>query len=332
MTGLVPIDKQEAAYAETFRPAAGYNPESDHPEYLGYWVQRLEVTTADEAAHPDWSKAAAPIMSSKAIQNAKQQWQGVSATDVVGPEYIGSLLVFPLGPMVNRSWDASAACEPEIPMLKVDEPGSQNPGAMSRSTAGRSGAGMSHPTRTFAAPRMRTATAQPGGHSGQADTADTPFDTGSDHAATDAARGNQGEISGAGNEKKAPAYKLFRFFDFNVEPGKKYVYRVCLGLANPNKHMRASLLAKPELATVKFLQTKWSESSPPITVPGSTRLLLVSVKPAHAANEPSGEILAIHWAHGKGIEAYKELPVASVKWPILPTSSERLSAVEPMKN
>jgi hypothetical protein len=30
----------------------------------------------------------------------------------------------------------------------------------------------------------------------------------------------------------SPAIQTFRFFDFDVEPGKRYVYRVCLAPAN----------------------------------------------------------------------------------------------------
>ena len=40
-------------------------------------------------------------------------------------------------------------------------------------------------------------------------------------------------------------YKLFRFFDLNVEPGKHYQYRVRLVLANPN-HLEEPTAAKPK--------------------------------------------------------------------------------------
>ena len=36
ITGLVPIEKQETAYADTFKQSLGYDPQNDYPMYLGY--------------------------------------------------------------------------------------------------------------------------------------------------------------------------------------------------------------------------------------------------------------------------------------------------------
>jgi hypothetical protein len=102
---------------------------------------------------------------------------------------------------------------------------------------------------------------------------------------------------------------LFRFFDFNVVPGKCYAYRVQLGLYNPNYKMRTSALKDPKLATGQYLQTKWSDDSDPapvISVPGNTRILAVSVKPGR---DPVGRVLVTKWSGRKGIEAHKEFSV-----------------------
>ena len=66
ITGLVPIEKQETAYADTFKQSLGYDPQNDYPMYLGYWVERVEVASAADAANPDWSKAT-KFISTKAI-------------------------------------------------------------------------------------------------------------------------------------------------------------------------------------------------------------------------------------------------------------------------
>ncbi len=48
-------------------------------------------------------------------------------------------------------------------------------------------------------------------------------------------------------------YKLLRFFDFSVEPGKSYIYRVSLALKNPNFGVDAGKLEKAESAKEKYL-------------------------------------------------------------------------------
>jgi archaellum component FlaC len=53
----------------------------------------------------------------------------------------------------------------------------------------------------------------------------------------------------------AVEYKLLRFFDFSVEPGKSYIYRVSLELKNPNFGLDENKLKKPELAQKNNLET-----------------------------------------------------------------------------
>jgi hypothetical protein len=316
LTGLVPIEKQELAYAETFKASPGYT-QDDYPMYSAYLVERVEVASADEAANPDWKKAK-QFPSIQTVETAMSQWNQSRGGDVVAPEYLDERLTFPLGPLMNRDWDANVAHEPEIPILKGDERGpGQGPGGMmgmgpggmpGRGMEGMRGGRMPGGGRG-AMPGMERGMG-PGGLvvGGDAATEGDPFNT-NPNAAADKARAAQAENAASTDEKKAPPYKLFRFFDFNVEPGKQYVYRVCLALVNPNYHKGTSLLKKPELAADAFLKTKWSEPSPLITVPRDTRVLMASVKPAHGANDPSGRLLAIRWAKRKGAEIYEEFNV-----------------------
>ena len=85
-----------------------------------YWVERVEVASAADAANPDWSKAT-KFVSTKAIDEASQEWSTSQDADIVAPEYLDKRLVFPLPPLVNRAWDASVAHEPEIPVEKIGE-------------------------------------------------------------------------------------------------------------------------------------------------------------------------------------------------------------------
>ena len=50
-------------------------------------------------------------------------------------------------------------------------------------------------------------------------------------------------------------YVLFRFFDFTVEPSKRYRYRVQLCLQNPNFKQETRYLQEAGLASKEFLST-----------------------------------------------------------------------------
>ena len=219
LTGLVPIEKQETAYADTFKQSLGYDPQNDYPVYSGYLVERVEVAGAADAAHPDWSKATRFVLT-KVINQASEKWTPLG-TDIVAPEYLDKdkALVFPLPPLVNRFWDAdaSAAHEPEIPVEKIG-PGEQGPGDIMRLRG--VGGGMMPRGPMFGERGGRESSTETGPFEEPGRAGETPK--------------KPTETENRIEEKKAPANKLFRFFDFSVEPNKQYVYRVCLALENPN--------------------------------------------------------------------------------------------------
>jgi hypothetical protein len=137
----------------------------------------------------------------------------------------------------------------------------------------------------------------------------TPFgseEAKSDNVAKTAAAGG----GNAAEEQKDLGFRLFRFFDFSVEPGKRYMYRVCLALRNPNYRVKASVLKKAELADKPFLPSAWSEPSPIIPVPRDTHVLVNAVKPPPRPNaEPTGQITVVKWLERSGLEVSHEFPV-----------------------
>ncbi len=124
-------------------------------------------------------------------------------------------------------------------------------------------------------------------------------------------------VAAAGNnapeEQRDLGYRLFRFFDFSVEPGKQYVYRIQLALRNPNLGVNAAVLKKAELADKKYLpylSTKWSEPTPIIAVPRDTQVLVNAVKPPPRPNaEPTGQITVAKWLVRSGLKVSHEFPV-----------------------
>ncbi len=108
-------------------------------------------------------------------------------------------------------------------------------------------------------------------------------------------------------EQKDLGYRLFRFFDFSAEPGKRYMYRVQLALRNPNHGVKAAVLKNAGLADKPYLTTKWSEPSPIVAVPRETHVLVNAVKPPPRPNaEPTGQITVVKWLERSGIEVFHE--------------------------
>lgn len=124
---------------------------------------------------------------------------------------------------------------------------------------------------------------------------------------------------------KPAKYKLLRFFDFNVEPGKSYVYRVRLVLKNPNYGKEAGKLIKPEFAQKQYLiipDTTPPETADPkqedslkirlaavqsniIFVPNDTQILAESAKPK-GTGDLTGRVYLLKWMKDTGQEVYKD--------------------------
>ena len=119
-----------------------------------------------------------------------------------------------------------------------------------------------------------------------------------------------GPAADVAEEQKDLGYRLFRFFDFTVEPGKRYIYRVKLAVANPNYLLKPTVLKKAELAQKKCLMTDWSEPSPIISMPRDTQVLVNAVKPAPRANtEPTFQVTVVKWLIRSGVKVSYDSPV-----------------------
>ena len=128
-------------------------------------------------------------------------------------------------------------------------------------------------------------------------------------------RGGGGGGQAAGQHSTLPKgvdYYLLRFFDFSVEPGKKYKYRVKLVIQDPNYNMDQRVLdpavldrqarefqavkAKNPKADKPFYRIvdKWSDPSPAVGIPmsGNVRLAETKIPPAEKVNdEPTVKLL-----------------------------------------
>lgn len=109
LTGLVPADKQVQAYKEALKDFK--RPETDTPRYVHFWVERAELFGDARDTNPNWTQI--NVLAAKQVQNS---WATI-AQEVVAAPYIHDSLIFPLGPLMNASWDERVAHPPEIPLV-----------------------------------------------------------------------------------------------------------------------------------------------------------------------------------------------------------------------
>jgi hypothetical protein len=106
--------------------------------------------------------------------------------------------------------------------------------------------------------------------------------------------GMMGGEGGMGMEIKLPEYRMFRFVDTTVEPGKTYRYRVQISVRNPNYGLPAQYLSQADLADKPILAAKKSEPSPLAHVPDKTGLLVRSLRRGEARKSKTGyEVLVL---------------------------------------
>jgi hypothetical protein len=113
-----------------------------------------------------------------------------------------------------------------------------------------------------------------------------------------------------GAAARLPEYRLFRFFDFAVEPGKTYRYRVKLAVVNPNADVQKRYLENYAFGEGDTREADWSQPSAPIAVIAGNRLLAGSVAPGRSdRSEPSGIVLAKLFDAQQAIEVRKVFDV-----------------------
>jgi hypothetical protein len=88
---------------------------------------------------------------------------------------------------------------------------------------------------------------------------------------------------------------LFRYFDFDIEPGKTYQYRVRLIFKNPNFNVPVSELEDEDSRLGETRKTPWSDLTRPVTVLKDTEYFLAKVSvPVGKKNEASS-LLLFQW-------------------------------------
>lgn len=113
----------------------------------------------------------------------------------------------------------------------------------------------------------------------------------------------QMKISAAGN------LLLFRYFDFAVEPGNAYRYKVRFELVNPNFNRPVEELENPESRDGATRWTDWSAATAPVYIEEDADYFVADVDEGRGRNSPTASIDIFQWYPDAGTFINKVLKV-----------------------
>ncbi len=111
---------------------------------------------------------------------------------------------------------------------------------------------------------------------------------------------------------------LFRYIDFDVQPGMAYRYQVRLKLRNPLYKRPYEEVENPEFTKEEFSLTAWSNISNPAVVPKTIHYFLKDVdrdpvrEDKHNSKRPVANIAMFEWDAKLGTMLYDSLKILSV--------------------
>jgi len=263
ITALVPVAMQTEAFDRAFREAVFHDSQKDVVVYEAFQVQRAEIGSSGAAGELEWNKE---FFSGAEFKEAQKAWKK-SDREVVDKKFIHASLTAPLGPLVGLEWGAEAAHPPQVPVMEKEE-GKKTAAGKSREDE-------------------------------QEDEVDTSDIFGKGRKKS--ARQPKKTEPSSGDSEKGPEYYLLRFFDFHVQPGKSYRYRVRLAMRNPNEGVDPRHLVVAQAANEQFIVSDWSEPSPVVTIPSDVQIIVRKTGPAtRPLVSPTAEVAVRKWDNPRG--------------------------------
>ena len=275
-----------------------------------------------------------PASKKAAVNGVVTNW-AMQMPEIVDPRYLGDgALAFPLPPLVGRDW-GSEVTHSEVPLAidalppeeEVTTPDAAQPAAATDaeptdffSGGPAAGAGMAGRQPAMGGRGgYGTSEVDRGGYDGRGYGGGMGGRGGYSRGGEEGYRGGGYASAGAGGtlgqngEPQAPHW-LLRFFDFSVEPGKKYKYRIQLAMLDPNqpfgarfvstdsldpaaqsriKKERTARKVRPGVPPPPYRLTEWSKPTAPVSVPLAGSVKVASAKPATDKfnDEPSTSLL-----------------------------------------
>lgn len=299
VTGLIPFAKQMGDYQQRFAQSGLRDPQRDVPLWSDYLVERMVVTPN---GREDWKR----IDLKQFYADAAKQWAGVQGEQL------------PPGFMLAAEQNPGAAfgyCSP-LPALAGDPWGLE---AMHPWFVAKFKEQLEEQARLAAEQAEQAATILPGqqpgagpgfGPSGVEFGGGSPGGPGFGSGEFGMQPGGPGMMLDAqGQPIVGLDYRLFRFVDTTVEPGKTYRYRVRLSLWNPNRDLEPRYLTDAAFAKDVKLASAPSNVTEPVTVPGTGALLVRTVRKAESKRFKPGsvEVLVLDKGSDTGNYALRSL-------------------------
>jgi hypothetical protein len=255
VTGLIPVVKQQQEYERRFSTASLRDAMLDSPSWSNYRIERTEVL-------PGTAEKWTPVDMKSIARRYAGDWTGLQ------PEPL--LQQFLLPPELERRDPTQSPLPFCMPMPQLVE--------------GSWGFNALHPW--FTDFLQREAVARKAQANAEADKAaentdvfggaiETPPSGGSGPMGPD----GTGMMPGSdGQVAKGPEYRLFRFIDLAVMPGRTYRYRVRTLCWNPNLNVPSRHLVDVAIAKQTTLESPDSNATTAVVVPDSARLLVQPMK------------------------------------------------------
>lgn len=322
----VPYKSQTQMYEDSLQTARGYEPMRDIPKYIGYVVERAEVTPQGQK---EW-KQIAQVYDQVLLNEIKTY--PVNPPEVVSSRFVHPLLTHPLPPLILKEWD-NRVSHSSMPLAEEDIPPDQLLAAEAAAPAAEEPA-EEEELGGFGGRRRQPAVGGEygrGGYEGDMYGGRGGYDRGG-------AMGRGGEYGGGygrgaygggeyGGGRGGGGYGrggyglgqgadvelaeftwdgktesiLLRYFDNTVEPGHRYRYRVRLAMTDVNDGVPVAALDKSvterrDKITPKmryFRLTDWSEPSPIASVPLPARVYVMNASPPKSGfnAQPEAEFL-----------------------------------------
>jgi len=264
VTGLLPVKKQEDAYQLALADADLNAKQKDDSK-----PQYLDVFDVQRAEVTGESTENLQWTSLRNLRQiiAQSRAEGGKGSDIVDEKYIDSNFTMPLPPL-DVEWDESIAHLPQIPLRssarQLRNAEAVEPDAeMPQKAADDGGSGV------FGGPDPEP---EP----------EAPVDS---------------------DAEKSPGVRLFRFFDFSVEQGKQYRYRVVVGVKNPNFGIEGRYLKNPASATKSFVLSTPSDPTAVVVIPFSNQIFAGPIDKANKSGDPSGTVMVTDLNEEGGYEA-----------------------------
>lgn len=269
VTGLIPVEKQQEEYARRFDTASYRDATLDAPSWNGYQLEKTEVLpgTAEKWTpvdmkgvarrySADWSGLSPELFLPRLLLPVEQERRDLAVSPIP--------FCSPLPQLAEGSWGLNALhpwfvafLERSAAEQKAKRVADQETAAANATVFGGAG-----PSFDGGSP--------PGFPPG------FPPGQGMDSMP---APGLQGMLPGMeGQVAELPEYRLFRFVDLAVVPGRSYRYRVKSVCWNPNFNVPSRHLVETSSSKQLTVESPVSTATAPVAVPDGTRLLVQPTK------------------------------------------------------